>query len=112
MIGSTSATSTLHVSGSFATAVTATPLTAATTLTAAHEAVEINTTDPISLPALSTCQGRAYELVNINAGTATIKGNGTELIGNVTTANTLSIPSGETRVLKAFPGAWRVMARS
>jgi hypothetical protein len=111
-IGNAAPNSSLHVSGSLATAVTATALNAATTLTAAHEAVEIDTTANITLPALSTCQGRVYELVNINAGTATIKGNGTELIGNVTTANTLSIPSGETRVLKAFPGAWRVMSAS
>jgi hypothetical protein len=83
--------------------------TAATTLDATHCSVELKTTATQTLPALATCQGRMYELVNINAAAATIKGNGAELIGNVTTANTYTLPSGASVTLKAFPGAWKVV---
>lgn len=50
-----------------------------------------------------------YEFVNINAAAPTIKGNGAELFGNVTTANTYTLPSGSGVTLKAFPSAWRVV---
>ncbi|PPH83920.1 hypothetical protein C5C50_04265 [Rathayibacter sp. AY1D9] len=93
--------------GAIATAVAA--RSAATTLDATHCSVELNTTATQTLPALATCQGRMYEFVNINAAAATIKGNGSELIGNVTTANTYTLPSGATVTLKAFPSAWRVV---
>ncbi|WKK71458.1 hypothetical protein Q0F99_19150 [Rathayibacter oskolensis] len=69
----------------------------------------MNTTATQTLPALATCQGRMYEFVNINAAAATIKGNGAELIGNVTTANTYTLASGAAVTLKAFPSAWRVV---
>ncbi|MCJ1699950.1 hypothetical protein MT356_09465 [Rathayibacter festucae] len=82
---------------------------AATTLDATYSSVELNTTATQTLPALATCQGRMYEFVNINAAAATIKGNGTELIGNVTTANTYTLASGAAVTLKAFPSAWRVV---
>ncbi|ROS29600.1 hypothetical protein EDF22_1344 [Rathayibacter sp. PhB127] len=98
---------TLEVTGALATAVTA--RSSATTLDATHCSVELNTTATQTLPALATCQGRMYEFVNINAGAATIKGNGAELIGNVTTANTYTLPSGAAVTLKAFPSAWRVV---
>jgi hypothetical protein len=106
-INNTAANSTLHVSGSVATGVNV--RSAATTLDATHCSVELNTTATQTLPALSTCQGRTYEFVNINAAAATIKGNGTEPIGNVTTANTYTLPSGSAVTLKAFPSAWRVV---
>ncbi|AZZ51423.1 hypothetical protein C1I64_04780 [Rathayibacter festucae DSM 15932] len=102
-------TSTLQSGGSFATAVSASALTSATTMTGTQCSVELNTTATQTLPALATCQGRMYEFVNINAAAATIKGNGTELIGNVTTANTYTLPSGSAVTLKAFPSAWRVV---
>ena len=50
-----------------------------------------------------------YEFVNINPAGATIKGSGTELIGNVTTANTYALASGAAVTPKAFPSAWRVV---
>ncbi|NQX03684.1 hypothetical protein HQQ82_02605 [Rathayibacter sp. VKM Ac-2856] len=82
---------------------------AATTLDATHYALELSTTATRTLHALSTCQGRIYQFVNVNAAAATLKANGTELIGNVTTANTYSLPSGSAVRLQAFQGAWRVV---
>lgn len=99
--------SSTEFTGAIATPVTA--RSAATTLDTTHCSVELNTTATQTLPALSTCQGRMYEFVNINASAATIKGSGTELIGNVTTANTYTMPSGSAVTLKAFPSAWRVV---
>ncbi|WP_230671127.1 hypothetical protein [Rathayibacter sp. Leaf248] len=83
---------------------------AATTLDATHCSIELNTAATQTLPALATCQGRMYEFVNINAAAATIKGSGTKLIGNVTTANADTPPSGAAVTLKAFPSAWRVVS--
>ncbi|PPH13309.1 hypothetical protein C5C71_01810 [Rathayibacter sp. AY1C1] len=92
-----------------AMSVPVTQRSAATTLDATHCSVELNTTAAQTLPALAGCQGRMYEFVNINAAAATIKGSGAELIGNVTTANTYTLPSGSAVTLKAFPSAWRVV---
>ena len=61
------------IGGSLATAVTAAPLASATTLTASQMAVEINTTANITFPALTTCQGRVYELVSITPGQQPLK---------------------------------------
>ncbi|PPG60269.1 right-handed parallel beta-helix repeat-containing protein [Rathayibacter sp. AY1C5] len=106
-VGLSSPTSTFQVNGSLATKVN--QISAATTLDATYCSVELNTTATQTLPALATCQGRMYEFVNINAAAATIKGSGTELIGNVTTANTYTLASGASATLKAFPSAWRVV---
>ncbi|QHC73772.1 glycosyl hydrolase family 28-related protein [Rathayibacter sp. VKM Ac-2805] len=106
-INSVAANSTLQVIGSIATGVNV--RSAATALDATHCSLELNTTATQTLPALATCQGRMYEFININAAAATIKGSGAELIGNVTTANTYTLPSGSAVTLKAFPSAWRVV---
>lgn len=75
-------TSTMHVGGSFATAITT--VTGTTSVNANHHTVRVNNSSDvaINLPAASTCPGRIFIIkkVSNNAFTVTITGSGAETI--------------------------------
>jgi peptidoglycan/xylan/chitin deacetylase (PgdA/CDA1 family) len=88
---------------------TATLSTATTLTTASPMSNEVNTNATITLPSLATSIGLSFEFINIYTDVATIKGNGTELIGNTSTANTVTIAIGNSLTVRAFTNAWRII---
>lgn len=90
-VGTSTPTSTMHVAGSFATAITT--VTGTSTLDATHHTVNVNNSAnvTINLPAASGCPGRIYFIKKIsnNAFTVSIDPNGSENIEGSSTPQVL-----------------------
>lgn len=90
-IGNIAPTSTIHINGSVAAALTT--VTSSTTATASHHTILADATSgniTITLPAASGCSGRIYIVKKIDSGgnSVTIDGNSSETIDGATTVST------------------------